>query len=624
MWRRDIDNGAGSAESQRFGASELPLDHLSCGGVDDSETLIISELPFAAPLNRQTTIEFVEEKTEVPSKTAVPSIQSIATAAAQQNSELGGERSTALVDEHEIVSEKFVQPSLRFDDGEFADCGPPSESSPVKQSDTPQKCANEEPWWTSPEDEGSPVEDSSTFATSTGERTPSSLSKTPNSSVAGPVMKDYSKRVTIMTNLAPDRFTRTPADSAEDRALINRYRKLRELRQVPVNDSVSSSVGDGSEAEAGPETASSLRSMLAGSQDAESRVSASSSQLMEWAGEDVVGGLLDEICRPASCPASPAHSDSEDDGGELPQCFGSYARLEKGNVRNSIHPLVRHHSAPPASRGNELTETDGFLGDVGDEALARLTDDLPADSPTWLTPSRLGISNSLDAQVRGGGNSKLIETGSGKQSPTGEVRAHSADAEMKRLEMALDDESRARQNAMARVEELERQLERARGIQAKPSKRFGITSSAPAYRAPPGEMQRVVSPDDRARGRRAVPLPCARSLAQVRSRVNQQRALSQPPADTTVAVTEEADEEHTLSSNSLSASQGRLPKAVRSLAARRERESQVRMAAIKKLERRGRDTWDIRGKEKVARMQDLDAFTDGMWEAFADWQRSAA
>jgi len=178
------------------------------------------------------------------------------------------------------------------------------------------------------------------------------------------------------------------------------------------------------------------------------------------------------------------------------------------------------------------------------------------------------------------------------------LAAKAIQAELGKLREELELEIAERGRTEDRVKDLERQLRIARAAaKRKPSprpKRFGVASLAP-YAKEQELPPKVPSP----KNSKGVWLPALRALP------------PQPAKEDRLAAQAEA----------AAARQACL--SVDSQTLSRKSRSTSRLDAISKLESEGMSTWHVRRAEKVARLQELDAFSTGMWDSFFDWQASA-
>jgi len=171
--------------------------------------------------------------------------------------------------------------------------------------------------------------------------------------------------------------------------------------------------------------------------------------------------------------------------------------------------------------------------------------------------------------------------------------------ELMRLREELRTEVAERHKQEERMKELERQLRLAKAqAKRRPSppkkpKRFGIASGAP-YSKEQELPPKVPTP----KHNKAFVLPSLRQL---------------PPAPT--------KEERQLAAEAEALAARQAAAAVSSdPALSRHTRSMSRLDAIAKLDKVGLSTWEVRRAEKVARLQELDAFSVSMWDSFFDWQ----
>mmetsp|Transcript_55971 Transcript_55971/g.142376 ORF Transcript_55971/g.142376 Transcript_55971/m.142376 type:complete len:567 (-) Transcript_55971:121-1821(-) len=170
--------------------------------------------------------------------------------------------------------------------------------------------------------------------------------------------------------------------------------------------------------------------------------------------------------------------------------------------------------------------------------------------------------------------------------------------EINDLRAQLQQEMVDHESTTGKVKDLERQLRILQAKQRKhsppprPPKKFGIASAAPYAKEQP-LPPKVPTP----KNNKAFFLPSLRSLPQAPPKETRQRAEAEAAAVRTASMA--ASGAPQLS---------------------RQSKSQARIEAITKLDQMGMNTWHVRRAEKVARLQDLQSFSSGMWDSFFDWR----
>jgi hypothetical protein len=144
--------------------------------------------------------------------------------------------------------------------------------------------------------------------------------------------------------------------------------------------------------------------------------------------------------------------------------------------------------------------------------------------------------------------------------------------------------------------------------QRPPPKRFGVTEARPVYTNAPSRVPEVRSLSPKAR--RTGALPALRSVQDVNaSRSIEARELEREK-DFLAQQSAEAALMLSSSSHTPGQSQSQL----------RAEQSRARINAIRNLESRGMNSWDLRTQEKASRLQEFAVFSESMWDTFYDWR----
>jgi len=203
------------------------------------------------------------------------------------------------------------------------------------------------------------------------------------------------------------------------------------------------------------------------------------------------------------------------------------------------------------------------------------------------------------------------------------------------LRTQLEAEAAEHKRTQARMKDLERRLRKmditmaARGTskdepdgmaraqstpnlepQRPPPKRFGVTESRPVYtnvpsRVPEGRTVRSLSPK-----RRAGVLPALRSVQDA----NASRSAEAREAEREKDYMAQQEAEAALMLSSSSHTPGHSSSQLRA------EQSRARVSAIRSLESRGMNSWDLRTQEKASRLQEFAVFSESMWDTFYDWR----
>jgi len=127
----------------------------------------------------------------------------------------------------------------------------------------------------------------------------------------------------------------------------------------------------------------------------------------------------------------------------------------------------------------------------------------------------------------------------------------------------------------------------------RPAKKFGVASAAPYA------LEQALPPEiPKPKNNKAFFLPALRSMPQ------------SPPKEDRLAAEAEA-------------AAARLASSAQGPGLTRKSKSMSRIDAISKLDSQGMNTWHVRRAEKVARLQDMQAFGGSMWGSFFDWQEES-
>jgi len=246
-------------------------------------------------------------------------------------------------------------------------------------------------------------------------------------------------------------------------------------------------------------------------------------------------------------------------------------------------------------RSSPSSESGGGGGAVSSTAPATSLHLPPLAAPLSSTLGTPGGGAGGARRSRSMTRSSMTRLSASTPALTGVVR--SEQDEVNDLREQLHQEVEEHQSTTGKVKDLERQLrilqakQRKHSPQPRPPKKFGIASAAPYAKEQP-LPPKVPEP----KNNKAFFLPALRSLPQAPPKEERQKAEAE------AAVARQA---------SMSGSGPPMS---------RQSKSQGRIEAIAKLDQMGMNTWQVRRAEKVARLQDLHAFSSGMWDSFFDWQ----
>merc|ERR1719277_154324 len=147
--------------------------------------------------------------------------------------------------------------------------------------------------------------------------------------------------------------------------------------------------------------------------------------------------------------------------------------------------------------------------------------------------------------------------------------------------------------------------------QRPPPKRFGVAEARPVYTNAPSRVPEVRSLSPNAR-RRAGVLPALRSVQDV----NASRSIEAREIEREKDYLAQQSAEAAL----LLSSSSHTPGQSHSSSQLRAEQSRARINAIRNLESRGMNSWDLRTQEKASRLQEFAVFSESMWDTFYDWR----